>query len=109
MTDADAIYAAKLYLRRVYADNLTGLKALATTVATEAFDSVTLTGQSFEGGSHTGQLTFPRLAYLRAVEELIIELDPDTVPAAANSTSAYYRFGSPFGLGGTTTEGQANC
>lgn len=108
MTDADAIYAAKLYLRRVFASNLTGLKALASTVAAEAFDSVTLTGQSFEGGSHTGQLVFPRLAYLRAIEELIIELDPASVPPAASSTSAFYRFRPPFGLSGTSNEGTPN-
>jgi hypothetical protein len=103
VTDADAIYAAKLYLRRKYASNLTGLKQLAEQIACEAFDTVTLTGQSFEGGSHSGQVALPRLGYLRAIEELIIELDPDTVPSAANSTSAYYRFRAPFGLGGSTS------
>lgn len=82
MDSASNLATAKQYLRRKFSDNLPALKALADQVAGEALgESVTLTGQTFEGGSHTGVLTFPRMDYLRAIESLIAELDP-TVPVA---------------------------
>jgi hypothetical protein len=93
---AENISTAKRYLRRKYATDLPGLRALAETVAGEALgDSVTLTGQSFEGGSHTGQLVFPRIDYLGAIEQVIAELDTTTPLRPAESSSAYYRFLGP--------------
>ena len=89
---ADNIATAKLYLRRKFANNLTGLKALADKIADEALgDAVTLTGQSFEGGSHTGQLVFPRIDYLRAIEETIAYLDTDAAPDPSSATRAVFR------------------
>lgn len=76
MDDAAKLATAKQYLRRTYASNLAGLVALATTLAATAFDAVTITGNQFEGNQAQGQLIFPRLMYLQAVEEMIAELDP---------------------------------
>lgn len=83
MTSADRIQAAMRYLRRKYAANIPGLKALADQVAVEAFDAVTITGNGYEGGNASGMLTFERLEYLSAVENLICELDPDAPQPAA--------------------------
>jgi hypothetical protein len=97
VADLDNIYSAKLYLRRKYAADPSSLKQLADQIAACAFDAVTLTGQAFEGGSHSGQVTFPRLDYLRAIEEVIAELDTSATPSPATATSAYYRFTCPVG------------
>ncbi len=89
---AQNIANAKKYLRRKYAADLTGLRALADTVATEALgDAVTLTGQSFEGASHSGQLVFPRIDYLAAIEDVIRELDTALVASPAEATRAVFR------------------
>lgn len=77
------------YLRRKYggdSPNVTGLKALADQLASGLSESVTITGHTFEGGSAQGVVTFERLAYLAAVEALIIELDPDNAPDEPAST-----------------------
>ena len=83
MDDAARIATATRYLRRKYTGDVNGLRRLADTVATTggAFESVTITGQGFEGGQASGALTFEPLAYLAAIEALIIELDPDNTPA----------------------------
>jgi hypothetical protein len=83
MTSAERITAAKKYLRRTYAENLPGLKALAETIAAGAFEAVTITGNNYEGGGATGQITFEPLEYLSAVEDVIADLDPDA-PAPAS-------------------------
>lgn len=89
---AQNIATAKKYLRRKYAADLTGLRALADQIATEALgDAVTLTGQSSDGASHTGQLVFPRIDYLAAIEDIIRELDPDLVESPAEATRAVFR------------------
>lgn len=96
--DASAIETAKQYLRLKYlvtpATSTTGpvyttpaLRALADLVAEGAFEQVTITGQTFEGGSHQGQVVFPRMDYLRAVLELIAEADPAGTPQAPSRTS----------------------
>jgi hypothetical protein len=90
MDAAANIQTAKLYLRRTYAANVAGLKTLANTIAADAFEAVTLTGQSFEGSSHTGQLVFARIDYLRACEELILELDT-ALPRPVIQTQAVFR------------------
>lgn len=102
MDAAARIDTARRYLRRTYAQNLTGLLALADQVANTATEAVTLTGQSFEGGSHTGQLTFEPMAYLTAIEDIIAELDP-TGAGAPPPDRAYARLSasaapSPYGL-----------
>lgn len=91
MDDAQRIETLKRTLRRQYAGNLNGLKTLADQVAATATGEVTLTGHTFEGGSATGVVTFERLAYLAAVEDLITEQDPTASPPAPNY--AYARFG----------------
>lgn len=80
MDDNARIEIAKQYLRRKYQNNLAGLKALASQVAETAFDAVTITGDGFEGGTAQGQITFEPIAYLGAIEGLIIEMDPDNTP-----------------------------
>lgn len=74
-----------MFLRRKYAADLPGLKALAEKVAGSSFKAVTITGNSFEGGSAQGVITFEPLEYLGACEEILLELDPDA-PAPAGST-----------------------
>lgn len=83
MTYAERILAAKKYLRRKYVEDVDGLKTLAETIALGAFEAVTITGNAYEGGSANGLISFERLAYLSAVEDVIAELDPDNVPAPA--------------------------
>ena len=80
MDDAARIEIAKQYLRRRYLNDVAGLKALANRIAESAFATVTITGNTFEGGSAQGTVTFEKLAYLGAVEALIVELDPDNAP-----------------------------
>ena len=62
MDDNAKVATAKAYLRRKYTNDLQGLKNLADTVAASAFEHVTITGQSFEGGSAQGQVSFEKLA-----------------------------------------------
>jgi hypothetical protein len=80
--DAAKLETVKQYLRRKYATNVEGLKTLADRIAESAVKAVTITGQTFEGGSAQGVITFEKLAYLNAVEQLILELDPDNTPKA---------------------------
>ncbi len=92
MTSAENIRTAKAYLRRKYSENVEGLKALADTIAEGAFEAVTLTGNAYEGGSASGQITFAPMEYLAAVEELISELDPTApqpAPLVMHSTFAH--------------------
>lgn len=92
MTTAERILAAKKYLRRKYAGNLPGLKALAEQVAESAFDAVTITGNSYEGGNAAGQISFEPLEYLSAVEDVIAEMDSsaaNVAPLVMHSSFAY--------------------
>lgn len=89
---ATAYTAYKQYLRRTFATNLPGLRTLADTFAAELADSVTITSQSFEGGSHAGQITMPVGLKLQAVEEILVELDSTgTVPRRCTQSVAYLR------------------
>lgn len=91
---ADRIETVKRYLRRKYAADVSGLKALAEKIFTGgATNAVTINGQSFEGGSAQGVITFEPLAYLKAVEEVIAELDDDAPLETPNS--AQLRFSVP--------------
>ena len=87
-----ALAAYKQFLRRTYATNLPGLRALAEQLVAELADGVTITAQTFEGGSHSGQITMPPGLKLSAVEELLIELDTTgTAPRAATRSVCYVR------------------
>ena len=77
MDSLSRIRACKLFLRRRYVDDLSGLKALSDSIAAGAFNPTVFTSSSFEGGSGTAQVVFEPLEYLTAAEELIAELDPD--------------------------------
>lgn len=90
MDDASRIATVKQYLRRKYAGDVNGLKALANQVAESAVAAVTITGQTFEGGSAQGTVTFEKLAYLAAVEAVILELDSDA-PRPSIAAVAYFR------------------
>lgn len=90
--------ALEKYLRRRYATNLAGLKALADKYwADTSEDTVTITGQSFEGGQANGMITCPRGLLLDVVEDLIAELDPDNAPRL-RPTSSVARFSSSWPL-----------
>lgn len=92
MTSAAKIATVQAYLRRKYADNVDGLKALADQVATEATSAVTITGSSYEGASDTGVLTFEPIAYLAALEGLIAEMDPDSPQPAPSSVESDFSY-----------------
>ena len=96
MDDAARIEVVKQYLRRKYTggttDGLKMLKSLADDVFNAATDPVTLTGQSFDGGSHSGQITFEKMAYLSAIEAVISELDTSTAALPPPPDRAYARF-----------------
>lgn len=93
MDALEAAYSAyKQYLRRTFATNVPGLRALADQFAAELADSVTITSQAFEGGSHSGQITMPPSLRLKAVEEIIVELDTaGTAPRPTTQSVAYLR------------------
>lgn len=92
MDAAERIETVKRYLRRTYAADVVGLRRLAADIFERrgATHAVTITGHTFDGGSSSGVLTLEPLAYLRAVEEVLAELD-DTAPLEAPSV-AYVRF-----------------
>ncbi|MDF3058541.1 MAG: hypothetical protein K0R17_2756 [Rariglobus sp.] len=83
---------ARDFLRIFYANNPTGLRAKWQEVAASALDQVVLTNQSFEGGSHGGELVFPRIALLSAIQDVMREMDP-TLPTGP-SCFRYADFGS---------------
>lgn len=89
-TTATALAAYKQYLRRTYASNVPGLRALAEQLVAELTDNVTITSQTFEGGSHSGQITMPPGLKLAAVEELIIELDTEGTAVRRTTQSVVY-------------------
>lgn len=108
MDDPQRIDTARRYLRRKYAAgtaaDLAQLRALADEVFAAATDTVTLTGQSFDGGSHSGVVTFEKMAYLAAIEDIIAELDTSATAIPPSSDRAYGRltFGaSAFPAGAT--------
>jgi len=82
MDDEARIAAVMQYLRRTYANNMDGLKALAAAIMSTGAEAVTLTGHSAEGATVQGQITFEALAYLSAVEQVLLELDATLNPTA---------------------------
>ena len=87
---AESTDGYKKYLRRKFAGNLPALTARADELAACADEVVTITQQSFEGGSHAGQITMPRLVALNLVEDLIAEMST-TAPRPCNTAVAYFR------------------
>ena len=81
---------ARDFLRRKYAANLTGLRAEIERVGGMAMNTrLNLTGQSFEGGSHNGEVAFTAMEYLRALLDVEADLAPETVSSAAPSCIRY--------------------
>ncbi len=63
--------------------NVAELRALATSLASDAGEVVTITGTGMEGGNASGAVTGNKLEMLAAVEELLLELDDTAAGAAA--------------------------
>jgi hypothetical protein len=59
------------------------LRSLATALASEAAEVVTITSTSMEGGAAAGTVTGNKLELLAAVEELLAEQDGDAAAATA--------------------------
>lgn len=73
---------ARDFLRDKYASDLEGLKKEIARVGGLAMNTrLNLTGQSFEGGSHQGEVAFTAMEYLRALLDIKAELDPTTACA----------------------------
>ena len=75
--------------------------AMTLRVACSAFETVgdigkgirrimTLTGGTFEGGQHTGQVNFPKIMYLQCVLSRLSELDPTIETGALSVTFASF-------------------
>lgn len=59
------------------------LRALATLLAAEAGEKVTITATGMDGGNASGVITGNPMEMLTAVEDLLAELDTDAAAAAA--------------------------
>lgn len=87
MTAAFKLNVCLQFLRRTYYRPATQgwdvekLKSLAADTYVAATETVTITGTSSELGSFTGQITFEKIILLGALEQLLIEVDPDNTPA----------------------------
>lgn len=88
--EPDLKYALKLKLRRKYASDLVGLKRLSDEIFSQVTEQVTITQQTFEGGSSTGSITCPRSTLLLAIEEIIQEIDPTAV-RPSNASVVYFK------------------
>lgn len=88
MTDADKKNALRAYLRRKYARDVPGLRALSDELVLKgALDPVTITSLSAEGGSGTGVLTSDPLLLLGVIEEVLTEIDPEAPQPLALDTA----------------------
>lgn len=94
MDDAAKLAACTQYLRRKYylpataTWNVIALRALADTAFAEASESVTFIASGSEaGGSTQAQVTFDKWILISALETLLLEADPDNIPAAPPSGS----------------------
>lgn len=74
--EADQVAEFKRVYRRRYRNDLQGLRAEADRLEREISD-VTITQQSFEGGSASGVHTRASLSRLRACNDLLAEFDDD--------------------------------
>lgn len=59
------------------------LRALATSLAADAGETVTITATGMDGGNASGAVTGNKLEMLAAVEELLSELDETAAETAA--------------------------
>lgn len=81
MDDTAKLQTVTDYLRLAYAANVNGLRTKIQEVAqNSALAFVTITGDSFEGGSNHGELTLHPLLFLRGAMDVLAELDPASVP-----------------------------
>lgn len=81
---------ARDFLRRRFATDLAGLSAEIERVGAMAMNTrLNLTGQSFEGGSHNGEVAFTQMEYLRALIDVESELNPDASGPAGSSPIRY--------------------
>lgn len=83
-SDADKINTIKQYMRRKW--SVTKLQTEADALFLMATEEVTITSQGFEGGTASGQISFPKILTLQAIEELLLELDPDNTPKPAGGS-----------------------
>ena len=87
MSDDLKLSACLQYLRRTYylpatqLWDLPKLKAIATAAYAEASEQVTIVATASDLGSTTGQVTFDKWLLIAAVEQLLLEVDPDNTPA----------------------------
>lgn len=94
MAYADDLRYCRLRFRRQFTtDGALDLGALTT--AANALDAIVqqevmIVGQTFEGGSATGQAKFSKLAAATVLEELILEASPD-LPREVSQTQATFR------------------
>ncbi len=65
------------------AGQLASLKTLRGEISAEAGEMVSITSTAFEGGSGSAAITGNKMEMLRAVNELLSELDPNSPNAAA--------------------------
>lgn len=84
MDDSTKLATVQDYLRITYSGDGVGLKALIQNIAQKqgALEAVTITGDSYEGESHHGQLALDPLLYLRAAMDVLKEIAPTLVPDA---------------------------
>ncbi len=76
MPEESKMEYAMAYLRRTH--TLPQLKALSVECFNEVSDVVTLTTNSYEGGSAGGTITFEKAVIGLACERLIAELEPSS-------------------------------
>lgn len=92
MTDREKIDYAKSFLRRT--KSLPELKQLAVDTFGAATDTITLTSGAFEGGSQSGQITFEKALLGKAIEELLMEIDPDYKLPPFQADGSVIQFGA---------------
>jgi hypothetical protein len=85
-----------LRIRFLATGDLTGLRKLFAEVSAGATRFVEITGNSYEGGSASGQVLLERLEYLDAVQRLLREMDPTLAAAEAPPSSTFADFRGGF-------------
>lgn len=88
-SDSDKLQTVKQYMRRKW--SAATLRTKADELFEMATEEVTITSNGFEGGNAAGQISFPKIILLQAIEELIIEKDP-TGTETADGGSTYPDF-----------------
>lgn len=92
MDSAAKIETLKQGLRIKFTGNAGGLRELWAKVFEQSAEFVEITGNAYEGSSASGTHILHRLEYLRAVQDILAEIDPAGTPVAPpTSTFADYR------------------